>query len=49
MKDPGFEYRDFKILVDKLVDFSDTSIVNNPNFNVEDKLFLNRIAFALFK
>ncbi|CAD8095052.1 unnamed protein product [Paramecium sonneborni] len=48
IKSTGLEFRDFTISIEKILPVKDVRIVDDPTLRIEDKIFLNRIAFQLF-
>ncbi|CAD8178610.1 unnamed protein product [Paramecium pentaurelia] len=49
LKSSGLEFRDFKIFIEKILPVKDVLIAEDPTLRLEDKIFLNRIAFQLFR
>ncbi|CAD8078721.1 unnamed protein product [Paramecium primaurelia] len=49
LRGPGLEFRDFKIDVEKIVPIKEIILIDDSTLRIEDKIFLNRIAFCLFR
>lgn len=45
LRSTGLEFRDFKIIIEKILPIKEVTIVEDPTLRLEDKIFLNRIAF----
>lgn len=45
LKSSGLEFRDFKIVIEKILPVKDVFIAEDNTLRLEDKIFLNRIAF----
>ncbi|CAK83449.1 unnamed protein product (macronuclear) [Paramecium tetraurelia] len=49
LRGPGLEFRDFRIQVEKIVPIKELILIEDASLRIEDKIFLNRIAFCLFR
>ncbi|CAK78542.1 unnamed protein product (macronuclear) [Paramecium tetraurelia] len=49
LKSSGLEFRDFRIVIEKILPLKDVLIAEDSTLRLEDKIFLNRIAFQLFR
>ncbi|CAD8082237.1 unnamed protein product [Paramecium sonneborni] len=49
LRGPGLEFRDFRISVEKIVPIKELILIEDSTLRIEDKIFLNRIGFYLFR